>query len=46
MKWLQNVRASYRFLPTISAILAVGLAQITQYIDHNELLLTDAWRTT
>ncbi len=46
MKWLQDIRASYWFLPTILAILAVVLAQVVQYLDHNEFLLTDAWRTT
>jgi uncharacterized membrane protein len=46
MKWLQDVRASYWFLPTVLAVLAVVLAQLMQYLDHHKFLLTDAWRTT
>lgn len=46
MKWVQDIRASYWFLPTVLAILAVCLSQVTQYLDHHGLVLTDAWRTT
>lgn len=46
MKLLQDVRASYWFLPTVMAFFAVVLAKLTLYFDHNSLLLTDAWRLT
>lgn len=46
LKLLQDVRASYWFLPTVMAVFAVVLAQLTLYLDHNNVLLTDAWRTT
>lgn len=46
LKWLQDLRASYWFLPTVLAVLAVGLAQAMQYLDHHEFLLSEAWRTT
>lgn len=45
-KLLQDIRASYWFLPTILAVFAVLLAQVMQYLDHNQVLLSDAWRTT
>lgn len=49
-KLVQDIRASYWFLPTILAVLAVVLAQITLAIDLNTdrswLVLPPSWTTT
>ncbi len=45
-KYLQDLRASYWFVPTNFAICAVLLAQMTLYLDHSYDLLPESWRTT
>lgn len=45
-KYLQDLRASYWFLPTNLAILAVILSQVTLSVDHHLEILPEAWRTT
>ncbi|MBT0956150.1 DUF2254 domain-containing protein [Alphaproteobacteria bacterium KMM 3653] len=45
-KYLQDIRASYWFLPTLLALTAVICAQITLGLDHTLTLLPDSWRTT
>lgn len=46
IKWLEDIRASYWFLPTVLAVFAVLLSHVMLILDQNEFLLTDAWRTT
>ncbi len=45
-KYLNDIRASYWFLPTLLAFLAVLLSQGTLYVDRNFNLLPEGWRTT
>ncbi|WP_370400450.1 DUF2254 domain-containing protein [Sulfitobacter sp. JB4-11] len=45
-KYFNDIRASYWFLPTILALLAVVLAQVTLYVDHTFQILPEGWRTT
>ena len=45
-KYLQDLRASYWFVPTVFVICAVLLAQLTLFIDHRFDVLPESWRTT
>lgn len=45
-KYVQDIRASYWFLPTALALLAVALAQATLGVDHRYDFLPDTWQTT
>lgn len=45
-KYLQDIRASYWFLPTALALLAVLVAQSTLALDRNNPPLPDSWQTT
>ncbi|WP_298845282.1 DUF2254 domain-containing protein [uncultured Roseobacter sp.] len=45
-KIIQDIRASYWFLPTILVLLAIVLVQVTLRIDYSAQLLPDEWRTT
>lgn len=45
-KYLQDLRASYWFVPTNFAVFAVILAQVMLYLDHSYDILPESWRTT
>lgn len=45
-KLLQDIRASYWFLPTVLVVAATILVQVTLYLDHHTSWLPQTWQTT
>ncbi len=45
-KYLEDIRASYWFLPTNLALFAVILAQLSLWVDKETVFLPEAWLTT